>query len=61
MAAIFARAFDLAMQLERERFLGVSLYERNAERQGYANGYKPKRIDTPGRHRHRADPQDRRA
>lgn len=47
MAAIFARAFDLAMQIERERFLGVGLYERSAGRQGYANDYKPKRIDTP--------------
>lgn len=47
MAAIFARAFDLAMQLERERFLGAGLYERNAGRQGHANGYKPRRIDTP--------------
>uniref|UniRef100_UPI000DBE5174 IS256 family transposase n=1 Tax=Roseovarius amoyensis TaxID=2211448 RepID=UPI000DBE5174 len=37
----------LAMQIERERFLGAGLYERTTERQGYANGYKPKRIDTP--------------
>jgi putative transposase len=40
------------MQIERERFLGAGLYERTAGRQGYANGYKPKRIDTPVRHGH---------
>ncbi len=47
IATVFARAFELAMQIERERFLGAGLYERTAARQGYANGYKPKRIDTP--------------
>lgn len=47
MATVFARAFELAMQIERERFLGAGHYERTPERHGYANGYKPKRIDTP--------------
>lgn len=47
MATVFARAFELAMQIERERFLGAGRYERTAGRLGYANGYKPKRIDTP--------------
>lgn len=47
MASVFARAFELAMQIERERFLGAGHYERSPERHGYANGYKPKRIDTP--------------
>ncbi len=47
IATVFARAFELAMQIERERFLGAHLYERSSNRQGYANGYKPKRIDTP--------------
>ena len=47
MASVFARAFELAMQIERERFLGADLYERTPERRGYANGYKAKRIDTP--------------
>jgi transposase-like protein len=47
LAGVFARAFELAMQIERERFLGAGHYERTPERQGYANGYKPKRIDTP--------------
>jgi transposase-like protein len=47
IATVFARAFELAMRIERERFLGAGLYERTAERRGYANGYKSKRIDTP--------------
>jgi transposase-like protein len=47
IATVFGRAFELAMRIERERFLRAGPYERTAERQGYANGYKPKRIDTP--------------
>ena len=47
MGEVFAALFNLAMRLERERFLGAGLYERTADRRGYANGYKPKRIDTP--------------
>jgi putative transposase len=47
MGQAFAALFNLALRLERERFLGAGLYERTAERRGYANGYKPKRIDTP--------------
>lgn len=35
-----------AMRLERERHLGVGAYERSDERRGYANGYKPKRVQT---------------
>jgi hypothetical protein len=40
IATVFGRAFELAMQIERERFLRAGRYERTAERQGYANGYK---------------------
>ena len=47
MATVFGRAFELAMRIERERFPRAGPYGRTAERQGYANGYKPKRIDTP--------------
>jgi putative transposase len=47
IATVFGRAFEFAMQIERERFLRAGLYERTGERQGYANGYKPKRLDTP--------------
>jgi len=44
----FTRMFELAMRLERERYLGAGHYERSGDRRGYANGYKPKRLDTPG-------------
>ena len=62
MAEVFTSLFNLAMRLERERFLGAEHYERTPERRGYANGYKPKRLDTragtvtldvPNRSRHR--------
>jgi len=35
-----------AMQLEREQALGASTYERTDSRKGYANGYKPKQVNT---------------
>ena len=47
IAGVFARAFELAMQIERERFLGAGHYERTPERRGYANGTKSRRVDTP--------------
>jgi transposase-like protein len=47
VAPAFASLFELAMQIERERFLGAGHYERTDDRRGYANGYKPKRLDTP--------------
>jgi len=31
-----------AMQIERENFLQAKPYERSQDRQGHANGYKPK-------------------
>ncbi len=37
---------NTAMQIERQRHLGVGPYERSPERQGYANGYKPKTVTT---------------
>jgi hypothetical protein len=49
MGVVFASLFDLAMRIERERFLGAEHYERTPTRRGYANGSKPKRLDTPGR------------
>jgi putative transposase len=47
MGEVFAGLFNLALRLERERFLSAGLYERTADRRGYANGYKAKRVDTP--------------
>jgi transposase-like protein len=35
-----------AMRLEREKHLAASPYERTPERQGHANGYKPKTMTT---------------
>jgi putative transposase len=35
-----------AMQIERQKYLGARPYERSEERQGYANGYKPKTVKT---------------
>lgn len=35
-----------AMKVERNKVLGAAPYERTEERQGYANGYKPKTLQT---------------
>jgi putative transposase len=35
-----------AMKIERGHALGAGLYERSDQRRGYANGYKPKAVDT---------------
>jgi transposase-like protein len=37
---------NAAMKVEREQFLGASAHERSEERKGYANGYKPKELQT---------------
>lgn len=47
LGRVFGQLFEMALQIERERFLRAGRYERTAERRGYANGYKPKTIDTP--------------
>ena len=47
LGQVFTALFDLAMRLERERHLGAERYERSPERPGYANGYKPRTLDTP--------------
>jgi transposase-like protein len=46
MGAVFGRLFNMAMQVERERFLNAQAYERTEGRRGYANGFKPKKLDT---------------
>ncbi|MFI5344725.1 MAG: IS256 family transposase [Chlamydiales bacterium] len=38
--------FNAAMKIEREQFLGAEAHERTEERKGYANGYKPKALQT---------------
>ncbi len=37
---------NAAMKVEREQFLGAGTHERSEDRKGYANGYKPKEIQT---------------
>ena len=37
---------NTAMQVERQKYLGVGPYERSAERQGHSNGFKPKTVNT---------------
>lgn len=46
MGAAFTTLLNLAMRMEREQHLGAQSYERTPERSGYANGYKPKQLDT---------------
>jgi len=43
---IMQTLLNFAMQAERSQFLRAAPYERSAERQGYANGYKDKTLDT---------------
>ena len=47
MAAVFAGLFNLALRIERERFLGAGHYERTPGRRGYASGTRPKKLDAP--------------
>lgn len=37
---------NAAMRAERENYLGAEPYQRTNERQGHANGYKPKTVQT---------------
>ena len=37
---------NAAMRIEREKYLGARPYERTEERRGYANGFKPKTLQT---------------
>ena len=46
MAQIITVFMNLAMRMEREQFLDAGHYERAVDRRGYANGTKPKLIDT---------------
>jgi transposase-like protein len=46
IAAAFATLLEIAMNIERELVLGAAPYERAETRVGYANGYKPKTINT---------------
>ena len=44
ISGVLVTLLNEAMKLDRSRHLQAGLYERNDNRQGYANGYKPKTI-----------------
>lgn len=46
VAAPISILMNAAMKVERSRFLNASPYERTEDRQGYANGYKDKTVNT---------------
>jgi putative transposase len=46
MADVLKILLNEAMKIERHQALGADLYERTDSRRGYANGYKPKAVDT---------------
>ena len=46
MSDAFACLLEIAMKAERDQALGAETYERSESRRGYANGYKPKTLNT---------------
>jgi len=46
MRPVLTALLNEAMKIEREQFLGASHYEHSQNRQGFANGYQDKRVDT---------------
>lgn len=46
LPALIRTIINTAMQIERQTYLGAGPYERSEERQGHANGYKPKTMTT---------------
>jgi len=46
LRSLLEALLNTTMKLEREQALGASLYERNEERKGHANGFKPKTLNT---------------
>jgi len=47
MAQAFATLLNHAMLIEREQHVGARAYQRSDGRAAYANGIKPKTLDTP--------------
>lgn len=41
IAAVFARTFEMAMRIERERFLGAGHYERRTDRRAMPMATSP--------------------
>jgi len=46
LKSVLELLFNTAMKVEREKALGATSHERTEARQGYANGYKPKELQT---------------
>jgi len=46
IAEVFATLMNHAMQIEREEALKAESHQRSPDRQGYANGFKPKALKT---------------
>lgn len=46
MREVFGKLLNEAMKVERGEALGAEPYERTLERTGYANGFKPKTLQT---------------
>ena len=46
MAEAFATLLEIGMKIEREDVLDAKAYERTESRRGYANGDKPKTLNT---------------
>jgi transposase-like protein len=46
LPSLIQTVVNQAMQIERQKYLGVGPYERSEERQGHANCYKPKTVAT---------------
>lgn len=59
IAEAFTMILDRAMNLERSQVLGAQPYERTENRRGYANGFKPKSIQTAVGELHVSVPQTR--
>jgi len=58
---LMEQLMNAAMKAEREEYLRAGAYERNEEREGYANGYKPKIVQTLNGKLNLAIPQVREA
>ena len=46
MRQLLQSILNVTMKLEREQALGVKPYERNEERRGHSNGFKPKTLNS---------------
>ena len=61
MASVFARLFDLAMRIDRERFLGAEHYQRTAQWRCYAQWGQTQSDQHPGWNGHRKCTEIRRS